>query len=217
MKKLLSIVILLALAVVATSCSSPSDTAAEPTNTPVDEVEPEPETIPAAQPTLEPLETSRPVYAPSEYVYATVTSNALGLTIKYPAHWINIPGRHTICYIEPVEAGEIPARMAVSVKKLSKKPDKEKLQGELGSFMKAILAQYDSYQVGSLSDDSEFVGSKGYSSVYSAMKDGVEIRGYCIVNSYNASVYGYHFSAQADAYMEMGDVIRHIRESVTRR
>ena len=54
----------------------------------------------------------------SEYTYAVLTNDTLGVRFSYPSHWIQTPGRRTISYEEPVAEGDIPARMAVSVKQL---------------------------------------------------------------------------------------------------
>ena len=54
----------------------------------------------------------------SEYTYAVISNDTLGVRFSYPSHWEQTPGRRTICYQEPVAEGDIPARMAVSVKQL---------------------------------------------------------------------------------------------------
>ena len=61
----------------------------------------------------------------SEYTYAVLTNDTLGVRFSYPSHWIQTPGRRTICYEEPVGEGDIPARMAVSVKQLDDRADGE--------------------------------------------------------------------------------------------
>ena len=65
----------------------------------------------------------------SEYTYAVLTNDTLGVRFSYPSHWIQTPGRRTICYEEPVGEGDIPARMAVSAKQLDDRADGDELPG----------------------------------------------------------------------------------------
>ena len=94
----------------------------------------------------------------SEYTYAVLTNDTLGVRFSYPSHWIQTPGRRTICYEEPVGEGDIPARMAVSVKQLDDRADGDELTRQLSSFVSAIFTQFDRYEIGNLITDVPFMG-----------------------------------------------------------
>ena len=87
-----------------------------------------------------------------------LTNDTLGVRFSYPSHWIQTPGRRTICYEEPVGEGDIPARMAVSVKQLDVRADGDELTRQLSSFVSAIFTQFDRYEIVKLITDVPFMG-----------------------------------------------------------
>ncbi|NLF27549.1 MAG: hypothetical protein GX592_06590 [Clostridiales bacterium] len=150
----------------------------------------------------------------SEYTYKEVTSKTLGMRFLYPSHWENLPGRATVCFREPRADGGVPARMAISVKHLSKRANDDKMQSELVKYMKAIVAQYDSYEVGNLSTDTDFMGKDGYSTIYKGVKDGQTVRGYAIMACVGTKIYAFHFSAGEQDYQNMATVMQHVRDNI---
>lgn len=151
----------------------------------------------------------------SEYVYAEAVSSAISLRVYYPSHWTNLPGRYTICFQEPVEEGDVPARMAVTCKQLSDKPSSDRTARELGAFLSAIVNQYDSYKVGNLTEDASFMGKDAYSSVYEATQGEKVIRGYVVMTSVGSALYGFHFCCEDKDYADMTIVLNRVRDGVS--
>ena len=152
--------------------------------------------------------------ASSEYTYAVLTNDTLGVRFSYPSHWIQTPGRRTICYEEPVGEGDIPARMAVSVKQLDDRADGDELTRQLSSFVSAIFTQFDRYEIGNLITDVPFMGKTAYSTVYRGYKGDQVIRGTAIMASVGTKIYAFHFSCDADDYDAMTTVMEYLRSHV---
>lgn len=150
----------------------------------------------------------------SEYTYAVLTNDTLGVRFSYPSHWIQTPGRRTICYEEPVGDGDIPARMAVSVKQLDDRADGDELTRQLSSFVSAIFTQFDRYEIGNLITDVPFMGKTAYSTVYRGYKGDQVIRGTAIMASVGTKIYAFHFSCDADDYDAMTTVMEYLRSHV---
>ena len=150
----------------------------------------------------------------SEYTYAVLTNDTLGVRFSYPSHWIQTPGRRTICYEEPVGEGDIPARMAVSVKQLDDRADGDELTRQLSSFVSAIFTQFDRYEIGNLITDVPFMGKTAYSTVYRGYKGDQVIRGTAIMASVGTKIYAFHFSCDADDYDAMTTVMEYLRSHV---
>ena len=150
----------------------------------------------------------------SEYTYAVLTNDTLGVRFSYPSHWIQTPGRRTICYEEPVGDGDIPARMAVSVKQLDDRADGDELTRQLSSFVSAIFTQFDRYEIGNLITDVPFMGKTAYSTVYRGYKGDQVIRGTAIMASVGTKIYAFHFSCDADDYDAMATVMEYLRSHV---
>ena len=150
----------------------------------------------------------------SEYTYAVLTNDTLGVRFSYPSHWIQTPGRRTICYEEPVGEGDIPARMAVSVKQLDDRADGDELTRQLSSFVSAIFTQFDRYEIGNLITDVPFMGKTAYSTVYRGYKGDQVIRGTAIMAGVGTKIYAFHFSCDADDYDAMTTVMEYLRSHV---
>ena len=150
----------------------------------------------------------------SEYTYAVLTNDTLGVRFSYPSHWIQTPGRRTICYEEPVGEGDIPARMAVSVKQLDDRADEDEMTAQLSSFVTAIFTQFDRYEIGNLITDVPFMGKTAYSTVYRGYKGDQVIRGTAIMASVGTKIYAFHFSCDADDYDAMATVMEYLRSHV---
>ncbi len=150
----------------------------------------------------------------SEYTYAEGSSKPLAVKFLYPSHWENLPGRSTVCFREPEREGHISARMAISVKKLSKAANSDQMTTQLRDYVKAIVAQYDSYEVGTLSTETDFMGKTGYSTIYKATKDGQEIHGHTIMACVGTRIYAFHFSATQEDYAALNAAMQHIRDNI---
>ncbi len=150
----------------------------------------------------------------SEYTYAVISNDTLGVRFSYPSHWVQTPGRRTICYEEPVGEGDIPARMAVSVKQLDDRPDDDELVSQLSAFITVIFTQFDRYEIGNLITDVSFMDKSAYSTIYRGYKGDQVIEGMAILTGVGSKVYLYHFSCSAEDYEAMTPVREYMRSHV---
>lgn len=177
---------------------------------------------PTATPTVTPVPTQTPEPVPTvaigSYQYDTVNNVNLQVSFQYPSHWINDPGKYTICYREPVSAGEIGARVAVAAKTVSKAPDTTSLKKQLASFMEQLAASYFSFTEGdNISTDEPLFGTKGLSQTYTARdEEGNRITGFVLMAyvSSNKHIYALNFSAPSGRYDQMAPVLETIRQSL---
>lgn len=152
----------------------------------------------------------------SAYNFSSLMDTSLGFTFNYPSHWVNNPGVYTVCYKEPVEAGDFPARVAITRKKLTHTADASGITEELKSYLKTIYKQYDTktFEVGSLDKTIEFMGTKGYSTTYLAFSGETEVKGFVICCQIERTLYVFHFSASYDDYMAMENIMQYMCKSV---
>ena len=128
--------------------------------------------------------------------YESLTNNTFKLTLDRPAGWTQIPGRYTLCFVENAAEGQIPARMALTRKQSSKDLTDTRITNELISYLKILAAQYDEFEVGELNKETSFIEQMGYSTLYTARKDGMAVRGYVIMAAVNKYLYVFHFSSR---------------------
>ena len=150
----------------------------------------------------------------SEYTYAILENETLGVRFAYPSHWEQTPGRRSICYEEPVGEGEVPARMVVSVKQLDDRADEDEMTGQLSQLVYAIFDQFDSYEIGNLITDVPFMNKTAYSTIYRGYKGDDVIQGSVIIANVGTKIYAFHFSCAADDYDDMETVMYYLRPHV---
>lgn len=150
----------------------------------------------------------------SEYTYAILENETLGVRFAYPSHWEQTPGRRSICYEEPVGEGEVPARMVVSVKQLDDRADEDEMTGQLSQLVYAIFDQFDSYEIGNLITDVPFMNKTAYSTIYRGYKGDDIIQGSVIIANVGTKIYAFHFSCAADDYDDMETVMYYLRTHV---
>ena len=150
----------------------------------------------------------------SEYTYAILENETLGVRFAYPSHWEQTPGRRSICYEEPVGEGEVPARMVVSVKQLDDRADEDEMTGQLSQLVYAIFDQFDSYEIGNLITDVPFMNKTAYSTIYRGYKGDDVIQGTVIMANVGTKIYAFHFSCAADDYDDMETVMYYLRTHV---
>ena len=150
----------------------------------------------------------------SEYTYAVISNDTLGVRFSYPSHWEQTPGRRSICYEEPVGEGEVPARMVVSVKQLDDRADEDEMTGQLSQLVYAIFSQFDSYEIGNLITDVPFMNKTAYSTIYRGYKGDDIIQGTVIIANVGTKIYAFHFSCDADDYDAMTTVMEYLRSHV---
>lgn len=217
MKKHLALLVLMAL-VMGLLSSCHSDPTAQPTPSPTPEVTlaPAPTSTPTPTPTPAPTPTPVPTVAVADYTYEKMTNGTLAVQFKYPSHWISNPGKTTICYTEPVNEGEVGARVAVTTSKTSKAPTSQQMKNKMASFIKNLVEEYQNLEKGKLSGKAKLCKTTGYSQSYTATLDGVEITGQ-VVMAYvknKKRVYIFHFNAPTERFEELKDVRTTIKDSV---
>lgn len=151
--------------------------------------------------------------------FSQLTGTGLGFSFNYPTDWTNLPGRSTVCYIQPIDEGTIyPARVAIALKTLSHKCGPQTAQEELINFLKIIRTQYDNktFSVETKLDlDTRFMGNKAFSTTYLAYDGKQEIKGYVILTYFDRYVYVYHFLCAYDDYPAFMPAMTYMRDSVT--
>ena len=202
---------LIVIMVLLCGCGKKDTTAEEPTATPTATPEPTPE--PAPEPT--PV----PVVAIENYQYYVVTNSTLAVSFKYPSHWINSPGKSTICYVEPVNAGDLAARLAVTSKVMSKKPETKQIKAQLADFMTLVSENSEGYEAGELKEDVAIMDVKGIRQKYTARDKatGKSYTGYALICYVHSArrIYLLHFTAPTEDYDSLSAVIDVIRDSMS--
>lgn len=167
---------------------------------------------------VQPFVTATPQPNTQISAYSEVSQTGLGFKFSYPTGWDNIPGRSTVCYVQPLENGtEYPARVAVTMKRLAHKCSEETIQTELAEYVKVLMTQYDekTFEVSKELDTStQFMGKKGYSATYLAYDGSQEIQGYLIATYFERYVFVYHFLCAYEDYEAFGTAMRRMRDSV---
>lgn len=150
--------------------------------------------------------------------YSTISGTGLGFKFDYPSDWVNIPGRSTVCYVQPLKEGTVyPARVAVTMKKLAHAADAIDAQNELVEYLKLLMTQYDAttFKVSKEMDTStKFMGKNGMSATYLAYDGEQEIKGYVILTYFERYVYCFHFLCAYEDYEAFDTAMRRIRDSV---
>lgn len=201
------------------SQESPADVSAEQEPVAQDAtLEPVPAETETAAPEIQPFATATPQPNTQISNYTEISNTGLGFKFSHPSDWDNIPGRSTVCFVQPLENGtEYPARVAVTMKKLPHKCGDETLQIELAEYVKVIRGQYDekTFEVSKELDTStKFMGKKGYSATYLAYDGNQEIQGYIIATYFERYVFVYHFLSAYEDFEAFGPAMRRMRDSV---
>lgn len=173
-----------------------------------------------AEPTPTPLPTPEPTPVPvveiADYAYKSFTNEMLKVGFKYPTHWVNVPGKSTVSYEEPVNPGEIPARVAVTTKSIAKKPSAEDMAAQINAFTDVIGANLENFTAGELQKNIEFIKRNAYHRTYTGVKDGVSVKGFIIItcNTKTKLLFVLHFSTPEARYDAFDPVLKTIVNSV---
>lgn len=178
----------------------------------------------AADATLEPVFTEEPSSAPATNShtsidgYSTIGDVGLDFTFSYPVNWNNLPGRSTVCYVQPMKEGvKYPARVSVTMKKLAHRGTDSKVKDQFASFFKFISSQYDedTFEAKmSLNTKTKFMGKKGMSTTYLAYDGEQEIKGYAICTYFERYMFVFHFLCAYEDYDSFQPAMQFMRDSV---
>lgn len=192
----------------------------------MDEALPEPSLEPAPAVTEEPknetvimpFATATPQPNVTVSSYSEVSVEELGFKFSYPSNWNNIPGRSTVCYVQPLENGTVyPARVAVTMKKLAHKCKAEEAKKELAEYLKMLMSQYDqaTFKVEkALNEDAKFMGNKAMSTTYLAYDGDQEIQGYVVLTYFERYLFCFHFLCAYEDYEAFQPAMVRMRDSV---
>lgn len=136
-----------------------------------------------------------------DYIYIWKIDEKMRLKYMVPQHWNIEWGEHTVAITEPVNAGEEPARIALSSYKVGSDQPSEKMKTHLKNLLKSISTTYDSFSFDStVNRKNKFIRYYGYSVYYTGMRDGAEYRGYVIICNIGKWIYSYHYSADTEKF-----------------
>lgn len=188
-----------------------------------------PEVTASPTPTVEPTATPEPTTAPTpvpvvsfdEYQYYIINNSTLEVSFKHPSHWINEPGKSSIRYTEPVNAGDTPAQLTVTSKSMSKRPDDDDMEEQMKSFLAMVEQMVDEFAASDKDwkENVDILDTDGVRQKYTARnpETGEKITGYALMAYVKATkrIYLLHFTAPTADYDELSGVIDVIRESMT--
>lgn len=162
-----------------------------------------------------PVPSEMPVVDVHSMQFSALSDASLGFTFNYPTSWENIPGLHTVCFREVVEKGDFPARIAITVKRMTHTVEGDVLIKELTSFMRTISKQYasDTFVPGRVNMSDSFMGRPAYSNTYLAYSGETEVEGFIIGCSIGKVIVVGHFSATYEDYQAMYNVMRYMISS----
>ena len=152
----------------------------------------------------------------STYRYQRLMDTSFGFTFEYPTHWINVPGKYTVCFREEVEDGDFPARVAITKKTFAHSPSSERMLAQFQSFAQIVYAQYapSTFELGELNASAKFMGQNAFEITYLAYSGDIEVKGYMICCAVEKTIYVFHFSASYSDYAAMEPMIARMRDSV---
>ena len=158
-----------------------------------------------------------PTQAAYSYTLTALTDASFGFVCAYPTGWRNLPGKYTVCFREEVEAGDFPARVAITKKTLAHTPKSSTVLSQFQSYAETIYAQYDpaTFEFGDLNSNAKFMGEQAYEITYLAYSGDIEVKGYMICCNIGRSIYVFHFCASYDDYGAMEGMMKQVRDSVT--
>lgn len=219
MKKILMLMLALALCLLS-ACSTGDEvevsTTAAPETGEDAPVQSEPQE--ASAPEMPVVDSESPLVQhvdPADYSYSTFTIDENGFYMEYPSHWERQPASKSVCFMEPVNAGEIPGRIVVTSKKLESVTNGIR-ESQLRSYFKNILGGFDTYEWSDIYSSQPFMGDdQALSVTYTATKGEAMYKGYVIIGIRSSTIYVYHFRCGESDYARMQNVMIRTRDAVT--
>ena len=209
MKKVLIIVLLIAMLLPSGFAATKRD--ATPT--------PSPSPTLYYQPTPVPTPTPIPIIPSSQYVLQWKNDAQRGMNYMVPTHWENTStGERYRVYSEPTEDDVSGFRAAFVNKKKPSQPDASKMKSEFRALMKEMEKVYADFAWnGEISREYSLVKFKGYSAFYTYTDDnGEPMKGFAIIATYDRRIYCVNISGPLSRFDDMKGIILKMVESVTR-
>ena len=149
------------------------------------------------------------------YQYLALMDDNVDFTFNYPSHWENVPGVYTVCFREPVEPGDFPARVAITRKRLVHTPDDIALMEQMTSYIKSVYKQYDAktFQTSIPDTEATFMGQHALANTYLAYWGDVEVKGFVIGCAVDRTLYVFHFCASYPDYVALQGVLQYMLQS----
>lgn len=152
----------------------------------------------------------------TDYTYETCENDELNVRFKYPSHWTNVPGQNTICYEEPVEPGQIGARLAITVKSAGNVVVTEWLgMDKLTKFSKVIKENVKSFKMRKRGRQ-KISKNTAFNFTYTAVMDEVPIKGFCalVYNPKTNLFTVFHWYTTTDRYNNFEPIRKTIVKSI---
>ena len=219
MKKLASILLCLALVVIMTGCTAKEEPEVNVTVAPDSAAEggsaDDTTTSDASMPVISGEDAVVPSVDADDYSYSPFTLESSGFYMEVPSHWERQPASKSVCFVEPVNEGEVPGRIVVTSKRMETITENTR-ESQLKSFFVNILGDFDTYEWTDIFTDYDFMGDTDALWVeYGGTRDGLSYKGYVTICAKNSTIYVFHFRCDAADYESMKDVIYHVRDSIT--
>ncbi len=177
-------------------------------------------TSPSGASAPQPFATATPQPNTAISGYQEVVGTGLGFRFSHPQGWQNIPGKSTVCFVQPLAEGTVyPARVSVTMKKIYHSGNETRLQQQMVSFVEVLQNQYDkkTFEIDTeLDTETKFMGGRrSYATTYLAYDGEQEIKGYIAMTYFDKYVFCFHFQCACEDYNAFEPAIRHMRDSVT--
>ena len=216
LKKWLTLLVCAALCLFA-GCSSGGDqvdAVTDPESTAPDVLATEEPVKPGADPMQDELLDATLPPDPASYTYSELNDGTV--TMAYPSDWQRIPGSSTICFVQPVSDGAIPARVTLTKKSLSKSVTDKIKASEFESYFDNVLADIEFKEVGDLQTEQSFMGDDAACAItYTAEKDGHRYKGYAIMAGGGKTICVFHFRCAEGQFNSMSVVLERIKNSIS--
>ena len=218
MKKIALLLLCMLMAIMFAGCTAKKETEINVTVAPdtqaADTAEASNES-PNAMPVISAEDAIVPSVDATAYQFSPFTLSSSGFYMEVPSHWERQPASKSICFVEPVNEGEVPGRVVVSSKRMETVTENTR-EAQLKSFFINILGDFDTYEWTDIFTDFDFMGDTEALWVeYSATRDGLAYKGYVTICAKGNTIYVYHFRCGADNYDSLKGVNYRIRDSIS--
>lgn len=154
-----------------------------------------------------------------DYAYEVVNNQTLGLSFKYPSHWLpSAPKENRIRFVEPVEPGEFAASVSITRKDPGNIVITEDIgMDQLSAFSKQLKKRYTKYKM-KKGKRLKISKNTAFCFTYTGeVPDGTKIKGYAALvylPGKKNRFFLLHFNCRADQYANYSKILSTIRKSI---